>query len=501
MHNITSVRSALTRSTLGSLLILSVVASPLAVADTAQGHAAENLQEINIANGFADLVQAVKPAVVNISVTGTVSESRRGPGIPGQQSPELEEFFKRFFGEEFNNAPNGGTTKPFERKTTAVGSGFIIDPDGLVVTNNHVIDVADEIEVVFDDGTRVPAVLKGMDKKTDLALLEISGDRPFPFVKFGDSEAARVGDWIVAIGNPFGLGGTTTKGIISARGRDIRSGPLDDFIQIDAPINRGNSGGPLFNMRGEVIGINSAIYSPNGGSVGIGFAIPSALASNVINQLRDTGMVQRGYLGVQIQSVNDEIAESLGLDKARGALVTQVIEDSPAEAAGVAAGDIIIRFDGKNIARMRDLPKIVALTKTDKKVDMVVWRDEKEKTIRVAVGGNTDNSIATEPSNESESGKLGLALEELNDNSREKLKIANDVTGVIITAVKPDSPAAERGLARGELIKKVGNSEVTKPEEVNTAIEAAKAEGKKSVLLLVERDTRVRYVVVPLQDE
>lgn len=477
-------------------LVGSLAIAPLSQSDSAAGHVAEGLPETNIADGFADLVEAVKPAVVNISVTGTVSSS----GVPGfrGQSPELEEFFKRFFGDQFK-LPDGDPDRPFERKTTAVGSGFVIDPEGLVVTNNHVIEDADEIEVVFDDGTRIPAKLKGTDAKTDLALLEIEGDNTFPFVKFGDSEAARVGDWVVAIGNPFGLGGTTTKGIISARGRDIRSGPLDDFIQIDAPINRGNSGGPLFNMRGEVIGVNSAIYSPNGGSVGIGFAIPSSMVSNVISQLRDTGTVQRGYLGVQIQSVSDEIADSLGLDKARGALVTQVIENSPAEKAGVEAGDIILRFDDKDIPRMRELPKIVALTETNKEVDVVVWRNEAEKTIRVSVGGNADITTASVESEITEAGKLGVSLSALNEDNRDKYGIPEEASGVVITSVKQDSPAAERGLSRGELIKKVGNEEVTEPEQVNAAITEAMEKNKKSILLLVEREARVRYVVIPLE--
>ncbi|MGI9316417.1 MAG: DegQ family serine endoprotease [bacterium] len=481
---------------LGALLTPLLIVPP-SLADETAGHVAEGLPETNIANGFADLIEAVKPAVVNISVTGTVSSSRGAPGFRGQ-SPELEEFFKRFFGDEFK-MPEGEQGLPFERKTTAVGSGFVIDPEGLVVTNNHVIEGADEIEVVFDDGTRIPAELKGIDAKTDLALLEIKGDSPFPFVKFGQSETARVGDWVVAIGNPFGLGGTTTKGIISARGRDIRSGPLDDFIQIDAAINRGNSGGPLFNMRGEVIGINSAIYSPNGGSVGIGFAIPSAMANNVINQLRDTGTVQRGYLGVQIQSVSEEIADSLGLDKARGALVTQVIENSPAEKAGVEAGDIILQFDGKGIPRMRELPKIVALTETNKEVDVVVWRNEKEQTIRVSVGGNADITTASVESDTSETGKLGLSVAALDEDARKKYGIPEEATGVVITAIKTDSPASERGLSRGELIKKIGSTEVEEPEQVNKAIAEAIDNDKKSVLLLVERDSRVRYVVIPLE--
>lgn len=483
-----------------ALLALCLAGATLAPAAHADGgHVASEMPEVNIVNGFADLVEAVKPAVVNISVTGTVTSGRRNPGFRNQ-SPELEEFFKRFFGDQFE-MPDGDDG-PFERKTTAVGSGFVIDPEGLVVTNNHVIEDADEIEVVFDDGTRVPATLRGTDSKTDLALLEIKADNPFPYVVFGDSEKARVGDWVVAIGNPFGLGGTTTKGIISARGRDIRSGPLDDFIQIDAPINRGNSGGPLFNMKGEVIGINSAIFSPNGGSVGIGFAIPATLASNVINQLKDTGTVQRGYLGVQIQSVNDEIADSLGLDKARGALVTQVIEDSPADKAGFEAGDVVLEFDGKDIPRMRELPKVVALTEKGKEVDVVVWRDEKEKTIRVSVGGNSDESVASgeSSSDDSEAGKLGLRLGELDDEAREEYGVPEASEGALITDVDPDGAAAERGLARGEVITKVGNSDVSNVEDVEKAIREALDEDKKSVLMLVEREGRVRYVAVPLDE-
>ncbi len=480
-----------------SLCLLGLSAQAPVYADS--DHVAADLPEVNIVNGFADLVDAVKPAVVNISVTGSVSSPQRGPG--GSQNPELEEFFKRFFGDQFE-MPDGNN-RPFQRRTTAVGSGFVIDADGLVVTNNHVIEDADEIEVVFDDGTRVPAKLRGTDGKTDLALLELEGEGPYPFVKFGDSEKARVGDWVVAIGNPFGLGGTTTKGIISARGRDIRSGPLDDFIQIDAPINRGNSGGPLFNMRGEVIGINSAIFSPNGGSVGIGFAIPSAMANNVIGQLRETGTVQRGYLGVQIQTVTEDIAESLGLDKARGALVTQVIEDSPAAEAGLEAGDVILEFDGKDIDRMRELPKIVALTEKDKEVDVVVWRNEGEKTFKVSVGGNTDGapvaSLAAD-SDAPQAAKLGLSLEPLDDANRDQFNISADSKGVLVVAVEPESAAAERGMARGELITKVGNNNVTSPDEVESAIEAAIDEKKNSVLLLVEREGRVRYVAIPLDE-
>ena len=485
---------------------LTLAWSPLpAAADSA--HAAANLAAVNINNGFADLVQAVKPAVVNISTTGRAPSPGNRPELHGQmphgqmphgQTPQFEEFFRRFFGEPPEGLRRDRKVRPHERKTIAVGSGFIIDPDGLVVTNYHVIENADEIEVVFDDGTRRPATLKGHDKKTDLALLEITADKPLPFVKFGDSDAARVGDWVIAIGNPFGLGGTTTSGIISARGRDIQAGPLDDFIQIDAPINRGNSGGPLFNTKGEVIGVNSAIYSPNGGSVGIGFAIPASMVSNVIAQLRDNGVVQRGFLGVHIQAVSEEIAESLGLKKPAGALVTRVAADSPAEKAGIQAGDVILTYDGKKVSKMRDLPKLVALTENETKVDIVIWRNDRRKTLRVAIG-SSEQEIAAGPSeDDAESGGLGLSARALNDETRKQYGIDADADGVVIVAVDPNGAAAGRGLRVGDLIKRIGNRQINTPKEMKAAVKSARKADKKSVLLLIERDRQTRFVVVPM---
>ena len=423
--------------------------------------------------------------------------------------PQLEEFFHRFFGQppegfrrDRKSRPHAQPrAQPRERKTTAVGSGFIIAPDGLVVTNYHVIEGADEIEVVFDDGTRRPATLKGRDPKTDLALLQITADKPLPYVKFGDSDAARVGDWVIAIGNPFGLGGTTTSGIISARGRDIQAGPLDDFIQIDAPINRGNSGGPLFNTKGEVIGINSAIYSPNGGSVGIGFAIPSSMAGNVIAQLRDTGVVQRGFLGVHIQAVTREIAETLGLEKAAGALVTQVAAESPAEKAGIEAGDVILAYDGKEVRKMRDLPKLVARTENQTEVDIEIWRDDRRTTLRAAIGSSEAERIAEAlPEDESESGGLGLSVGPLNAENREQYGIRADAGtgGALIIAVDPDGAAARRGLRAGDLIKRIGSAAINAPAEVKEAVAASRKAGKKSLLLLIERGRQNRFVVVPM---
>ena len=475
----------------------------LSVAET-PSHAAADLPTVNINNGFADLVRAVKPAVVNISTTGRAS-SKNNPRHD-RQVPQLEEFFERFFGERPEGFQHDRKSKPYsqphtqprERKTTAVGSGFVIAPEGLVVTNHHVIEGADEIEVVFDDGTRRPATLKGRDRKTDLALLQVSVDKPLPYVKFGDSDAARVGDWIIAIGNPFGLGGTTTSGIISARGRDIRAGPLDDFIQIDAPINRGNSGGPLFNIKGEVIGVNSAIYSPNGGSVGIGFAIPASMASNVIAQLRDTGIVRRGFLGVNIQAISEEISESLGLEKATGALVTRVVADSPAERAGIEAGDVILTYDGKEVRKMRDLPKLVALTEKETSVDIEIWRNDRRKTLRVVIGGSESSKPAVEIDDASESGRLGLSVGALSDDLRAKYDLEADAEGVVVVAVEADGAAAGRGLRVGDLIKRIGGAPIRSPQEVNDAVNATRKAGKNSVLLLIERDRQTRFIVVPI---
>ena len=489
------VAVALAVSTLAAIF---VIAWPPLRAEEVPSHAAAGLPAIDINNGFADLVEAVKPAVVNISTTGRAPSSG-STSRPGGQMPEFDEFFRRFFGEPPSGSQQRPTPHPFERKTTAVGSGFIIDREGLVVTNHHVIEDAGEIEVVFDDGTRIPATLKGSDPKTDLALLEINTDKPLPYLKFGDSDSARVGDWVIAIGNPFGLGGTTTSGIISAHGRDIQSGPLDDFIQIDAPINRGNSGGPLFNTKGEVIGVNSVIYSPNGGSVGIGFAIPSSQASHVIAQLRNNGVVQRGFLGVHIQAVSEEISESLGLEKAAGALVTRVVADSPAEKTGIEAGDVILTYDGKEVSKMRDLPKLVALTENNTEVDIGIWRDDKLLTLQVAIGrSEEEQSALNQSSDTSESGRLGLYVGALNSENRQKYGIDEDADGVVIVDINPTGAAAKRGLREGDIIKRIDKRRIDSPDDVKEAIKVSREAGKKSILLLIERDEQTSFMVVPL---
>ena len=447
--------------------------------------------------GFADLAEKLLPSVVNISTTQVI-EGRSAPQMP-QLPPgsPFEDFFKEFFD---RNQPEGGRS----RKATSLGSGFFYGNDGYVITNNHVIQDADEITVILQDDTRLKAELIGRDSKSDLAVLKVKSDRKIEGVGFGNSDKSRVGDWVVAIGNPFGLGGTVTAGIISARGRDINAGPYDDFIQTDASINRGNSGGPMFNLDGQVIGINTAIYSPSGGSVGIGFAIPSSAAQPVIRQLIENGEVRRGWLGVHIQQVTDEIAESLGLNKARGALVADVIKDGPAEAAKIKAGDVILRFDNKKVREMRALPKIVADTVVGKPVEVVVWRSGARKTLSVTVGVLDDATEVAARSSKDKKGltrdldDLGMTLMTLTDESREHYKLSKEAKGVIISKVKDDGTAAEKGVRPGDLIVEVSQQEVSTPTQVIDKVEEAKKEGRKTVLFLIEGQNGLRFVALRL---
>jgi serine protease Do len=452
-------------------------------------------------DGFADLAAKLLPSVVNISTTQTV-EGREGPAMP-QLPPgsPFEDFFKEFFD---RNQP-----QQRKHKATSLGSGFIISTDGYVVTNNHVIADADEISVILQDDTRIKAELVGRDTKTDLAVLKIKTDRKLPAVKFGNSRKARVGDWVVAIGNPFGLGGTVTAGIISARGRDINAGPYDDFIQTDASINRGNSGGPMFNLAGEVIGINTAIFSPSGGSVGIGFAIPASTAEPVITQLMKSGAVKRGWLGVHIQAVTEEIAETLGLKKAEGALVASVMEGSPAAKGGIKSGDVILEFDGKSVHEMRSLPRIVAETEVGKPVDVSIWREGKPATVKVAVGELKDEAKQASagsgggggagPGGELSVDELGLTLSPLTDKVRERFKLKADAKGVVVTKVDPDGPAGAKDIRPGDVIIEVSQEEIATPAEVRTKIAAAKKAGRKSVLLHLEGQNGLRFVAVRIE--
>ena len=444
-------------------------------------------------SGFADLIEAVSPAVVAISVEGNATT--RSPGRPEFQLPpgsQYEEFFDRFF----KHRGQGGAGP---RKFNAQGSGFIVDPDGVVVTNHHVVKGAGEITVITREGKEYAADLLGYDQKTDLAVLQVDVDEELPYVAFGDSDSARVGDWVLAIGNPFGLGGSASSGIISARGRDINAGPLDDFLQIDAPINRGNSGGPLFNANGDVIGVNTAIFSPNGGNVGIGFAIPSSMASSIVDQLKDKGHVERGWLGVQIQHLTDELAESLGLSETKGALVSAVVADSPARKAGIEVGDVITRFGDSEVDTMRDLPRIVANTPAESKTRVEVWRDGKPLSVDVEVGeSRREEPVEVGSTDENPRGKLGLALAELNEENRARYRVDEESDGVLVVRVAPDSPAAEKGIRAGDLIKMVGGATVGDPGQVVTEVGKAVDDDRKSILLLVERDGSDRFIAVTL---
>jgi len=466
-------------------------------------------------DGFADLAQRLLPAVVNVSTTQTLKPDAKTTRRSGQDMPQFppgspfEEFFHDFFDKNQQNkgqpqSDSQPAPAPAVRKATSLGSGFIIDASGLVVTNNHVIDNADEITVILQDDTTLKAELVGKDKDTDLALLRVKSDKPLPTVQFGDSDKSRVGDWVLAIGNPFGLGGTVTAGIVSARARDINNGRYDDFIQTDAAINRGNSGGPLFNMAGEVIGINTAIFSPSGGSIGIGFAIPSALARNVTQQLRDFGKTKRGWLGVKIQSVNDEIAESLGLGKPHGALIAGVSDNGPAQVAGIQGGDVVLQFDGKDVPDVRRLPRIVAETPIDKQVKVKVWRKGKEQLFDVKVGelDESDTQVATaapdakRPDDAPPVKTLGLSLAGLTPAVKEKFSLADDTSGVVIVEVSNDSPAVEKGVKPGDVIVEVAQEEVKSPDQVATKIDEARKGGRKSVLLLVDRMGDLRFVAL-----
>ncbi|MEM1313890.1 MAG: DegQ family serine endoprotease [Pseudomonadota bacterium] len=449
---------------------------------------------------FADLAERLSPTVVNISTTSAVAAPARpnGPSLP-EDSP-----FRDLFPDLFDGQP--GRRGP-ARPRSSLGSGFVISADGYIVTNNHVIEGADEIKANFADGSSLDAVLIGTDPKTDIALLKVEPEEDLAFVPFGDSEAARVGEWVMAIGNPFGLGGSVSAGIISARNRDINAGPYDDFIQTDAAINRGNSGGPLFNMAGEVIGVNTAIISPSGGSIGIGFSVPANIAKNVVAQLQEFGQTRRGWLGVQIQQVTDELAESLGLSSASGALVASVVEDGPAAAGDIEQGDVILRFDGRQVEEMRDLPRMVAETDVGKAVEVVVWRRGERQTLSIELGLLEEeapvlNASASAPpaEAEAEAEALGMTLVPMTPARRETMGIAGDVEGVIVSEVDPAGAAAEKNIQAGDVIVEVGQEPVATPAEVLEKAEAAREAGRRSVLLLVSSSGQLRFIAVSLEE-
>jgi serine protease Do len=457
----------------------------------------------------ADLADKLIGAVVNISTSQTVKGTEGPSAVPMPQLPEGSPF-QDFFDDFFKN--RGGDKGSGAQKVQSLGSGFVVDADqGIVVTNNHVIADADDIEVNFSDGITLKATLVGTDPKTDVAVLKVDPKgHKLTSVKFGDSTKMRVGDWVMAIGNPFGLGGTVTVGIVSARNRDINSGPYDDFIQTDAAINRGNSGGPLFNSAGEVIGINTAIISPSGGSIGIGFSIPAQLASGVVDQLRQFGETRRGWLGVRIQPVTADIAESLGMATAKGALVAGVIKGGPVDNGTIQAGDVIIKFDGTDIHEMRDLPRVVAESPVGKAVDVVIVRKGVEQTVKVTLGRLEDGEkAASAQDNGADQGKadkappvstasvLGMTIGELNDDTRKKFSIAADVSGVVIIDVAKDSAAAERGIQPGEVITEIAQESVATPKDVMDRIGALKEQGRKNALLMLASKTgELRFVTL-----
>ena len=453
-------------------------------------------------DGFADLAERLMPAVVNISTSQMVDGRQVRPG-----QPPTHDFFEEFF-RRMPRGPNAPTMPQRQRKVSSLGSGFVIDPSGIIITNNHVIEDADEIVVNFSDGTKYDAKILGRDPKTDLAVLKVNAKRNLPFVPMGDSSESRVGDWVIAIGNPFGLGGSLTAGIISAINRDINSGPYDSFIQTDTAINKGNSGGPLFNLDGEVIGVNSAIISPSGGSVGIGFSIPSNLVENVVAQLREYGETRRGWLGVRIQAVTDDLAESLGLDEAGGALVSEVAPDGPAAKGGVQVGDVITRFDGREVKEMRDLPRIVAETKIDKSVKIDVVRRGSKKSLTVVTGRLEEPEVqdaSAQSSNKSNQDSAttqvnGLTLRDLSDEARQRFGIDAAIEGALVADIDQQGAAYESGIRPGDVITEVDQKKVANAQAVSKALREAKKAGKKSALIFVVSDGTTRFLALPLED-
>ena len=474
-------------------LAISVAPVPMAVK-----HA--QAQEVAGPVSVADLAERLLDSVVNISTTQKIGQTR--PNVPIPKVPEGSPF-KDFFDELLPDLDKNKKGKKRPRSRSSLGSGFVIDASGIIVTNNHVIADADEITVNFADGTKLEAELIGKDPKVDIAILRVKPEKPLTAVKFGDSTKSRIGDWVMAIGNPLGLSGTVTLGIVSAINRDINSGPYDSFIQTDAAINRGNSGGPLFNMAGEVIGINTAIISPSGGSIGLGFSIPSSLAKGVADQLIKYGETRRGWLGVQIQTVTDEIAETLGMDKAKGALVGDVVPNGPAADAKIKSGDVILTFDGKEVEQMRDLPRIVAETPVEKEVEVIVLRKGKEVTLGVSVGRLEDGEkqIAASKKKKEDAPKiktaLGMTLGDITDDLREAEKISDDVKGVYILKVEDGSNAQDKNIRVGEIIVEVGQEAVTSSEDVVKRLKALKKDDRKNALLMVSTKTGdIRFVVV-----
>ena len=470
----TLVAAAVSAAIVGAV----AVAEPWNPANAAAG---AGVAMTTMQGSFADLVNEVRPAVVNIQVTRAIrpaAHSRMKWRRPGMELPEMFRHFRSM--PEF--------AMPGMPRAEGVGSGFIVDASGLIVTSHHVVKGAESVTVTLQDGRALEARIAGIDPKTDLALLEVDAGGSLPVVEFGDSDRTRVGDWVVAVGNPFGLGGTVTAGIVSGRGRDIGSGPYDDYLQLDAPINRGSSGGPLFDRSGRVVGVNTAIFSPSGGNVGIGFAIPANVAKPVIESLRTDGKVDRGWLGVRIQRIGETMAEALGLEAPKGALVASVMPDGPAASAGLRPGDVILSFAGEPLDTMKDLPRIVADFESGTEVDIEVWRDGARETLSATIGAQGRDTLAMAATTNGDGTKLGVMLAPQGEP---------DKAGVTIAEVAPGSPAARNGLRPGDVIVQAGSKMVSSPDDVAGAVRAA-ASGDKPVLLLVERGDHRRYVAIEL---
>ena len=450
----------------------------------------------------ADLAEGLLDAVVNVSTSQKVEAPSQVPIPKLPEGSPFQDFF-----DQFMDRQGKGSDRP--QRVQSLGSGFVIDPSGIIVTNNHVIEGADEITVNFSDGSKLKAEVLGRDKKTDLAVLKVKPTKPLKAVELGDSNKIRVGDWVMAIGNPFGLGGTVTLGIVSARNRNINAGPYDDFIQTDAAINRGNSGGPLFDMDGKVIGINTAIISPSGGSIGIGFAIPSSTATHVINQLRQFGETRRGWIGVRIQEVTDDIAEGLGLPSAKGALVAGVTDNGPAAKGGIEPGDVIITFDGRPVPKMSDLPRMVADTEVGKAVDVVVIRKGKEETLKITLERLDEKAEAAADQEDGGTDTVkpvtdqvaGLTLSAITPELKGKFKLGDSVKGVLVTEVDPASNAAEKRIQPGDVIVEVAQEQVTSPADVVAKYDKAKKDGRKTVLLLLSNASGdLRFTAIRTDD-
>jgi serine protease Do len=447
--------------------------------------------------GFADIVEKVKPSVISVRVkvdAGSRSTGLSDEDLPVPKGSPFEFFFRRFGMPDDNDLPRGPRRHQF---TMGQGSGFFISSDGYAVTNNHVVDKAESVEVTTDEGKTYTAKVIGTDSRTDLALIKIDGRNDFPYVKFAE-HAPRVGDWVLAVGNPFGLGGSVTAGIVSARGRDIGAGPYDDFIQIDAPVNKGNSGGPTFDVDGDVIGVNTAIFSPSGGSVGIAFAIPADTVKSVIAQLKDKGIVTRGWIGVQIQPVTQDIADSLGIKKAEGALVAEPQAGSPAEKAGIKSGDVILSVNGDKVKDARSLARTISTMAPGTSVKLAILHNGKEDTVTLTLGelpkerqarADTNEQRESQGSNEP---KLGLSLAPAS-------KVAgSEGDGVVVTDVDPSGPAADHGVKTGDVILEVGGKTVSTPADVRKAVGEAHSSGKRTVLMRLKSGDATRFVAIPL---